>query len=158
MSISSARSRLLIGLGNYCASDDAIGPRLIEHIAEKGLEKGFRAIDLSGNPLNLLSYLEPATARILIVDCARMGRKPGSCVFFKANDVKTQKRLPGMSTHEGDVLKILDLAEQMKYRIPPLEFMGIEPQSTESGIGLSQPLESRLPEYAAIAVKKLCGG
>ena len=159
MSNSSAKSRrFLIGLGNYCACDDAIGPRLIEHVAEQGLERGFRAIDLSGNPLNLLAYLEPATACILIVDCARMGLRPGDCAFFKARDVETQKRLAGMSTHEADALKILDLARQMKYRIPPMTFMGIEPKTTRSGIGLSRALESRLPEYAAIAARKLCGG
>ena len=156
MSSSSAKSRLLIGLGNYCASDDAIGPRLIEHVAEQGMDRGFRALDLSGNPLNLLSYLDRTAERILIVDCARMGRRPGEYSFFKPDEVKTKKRLPGMSTHEGDVLKILDLARQMSYRIPPMLFMGIEPKTARSGMGLSPLLENRLSEYAKASIRKLC--
>ncbi len=47
--------RYLIGLGNYMAGDDAVGLRIVEEIAAKGLEHGFRAVDLSSNSLNLVS-------------------------------------------------------------------------------------------------------
>lgn len=146
--------RYLIGVGNYCAWDDSIGLRIVEYVVEKGLEKGFRAIDLSGNVLNLLNYLEPGTESILIVDSARMGRRPGEYEFFRPEDVETKKELSGLTTHEGDLLKILALAREMGYRIPPITFMGIEPQDTRDEMGLSPELLRRLPEYAAQAAAR----
>ena len=147
------RMRYLIGVGNYCAWDDSIGLRLIEHIAQAGLERGFRAIDLSGNSLNLLDYLESSTEHILIVDSAKMGRRPGECEFFKPEDVRTQKELRGLSTHEGDLLKILELARLMNYPIPPITIMGIEPEEIKNEMGLSATLAGRIPEYAQAAIR-----
>jgi len=150
--------RYLIGAGNYTAFDDSIGLRIVEWIAEQGLEKGFRAIDLSGNTLNLFTYLEKPTEHILIADSARMGKRPGAYAFFKPEDVRTKKKLAGMTTHEGDLLKILEFARQMRYHIPPITFMGIEPQEFKNEIGLSEALARRLPEYARAAIRRCLDG
>ncbi|HAM35088.1 MAG TPA: hypothetical protein DEB40_01650 [Elusimicrobia bacterium] len=146
--------RYLIGVGNYCAFDDSIGLRIVERIAEGGLEQGFRAIDLSGNTLNLLNFLEPATEHILIVDSARMGKAPGEHAFFSPAQVETRKELSGLTTHEGDLLKILEFARQMNYHLPPITFMGIEPQSVDNAMGLSEALRLRLPEYVDAAIRR----
>ncbi|MDD5628103.1 MAG: hydrogenase maturation protease [Elusimicrobia bacterium] len=149
--------RYLIGVGTYAAFDDSIGLRLIEHIAERGLEKGFRAIDLSGNTINLLDYLEPATEHILIVDSARIGRRPGEFEFFKPEDVESKKELSGLSTHEGDLLKTLEFARAMKRHIPPITLMGIQPEVIKNEMGLSPALTARLAEYAEAAVRRCLG-
>ena len=146
--------RYLIGVGTYAAFDDSIGLRIVELIAEGGLEQGFRAIDLSGNTVNLLNYLEPDTEHILIVDGAKMGRKAGEYEFFKPEDVETKKELSGLSTHEGDLLKVLELARQLKYPIPPITFMGIEPETIKNEMGLSAALQARLDEYVSAAVRR----
>ena len=136
------------------AFDDSIGLRLIEHIVERGLEQGFRAIDLSGNMVNLLDYLEAGTERILIVDSAKMGRQAGEYEFFQPQDVQTKKELAGISTHEGDLLKILEFARELKYHIPPITLMGIEPETIKSEMGLSATLQDRLPEYIQAAIRR----
>jgi hydrogenase maturation protease len=118
------------------------------------LERGFRAIDLSGNTINLLDYLAESTEHILIVDSARMGKKPGEQEFFKPEDVETKKELTGLTTHEGDLLKVLEFARQLKYPIPPITFMGIEPESVKNEMGLSEALQSQLSEYADAAIRR----
>ncbi|MFA6028670.1 MAG: hydrogenase maturation protease [Elusimicrobiota bacterium] len=150
--------KYLIGVGVYVGYDDSVGLRLIEHVSEGGLEKGFRAVEIGGNMLNLFSYLEAGVEKILVVDSAKMGKAPGDYMFFKPEQVESQKVLAGVSTHEGDVLKTLELARQTGYRIPPIEFMGIEPKRVEPEMGLSPELERRLPEYAAAAVERLTRG
>jgi hydrogenase maturation protease len=147
--------RYLVGFGNYTAYDDSIGLRIIEYIAERGLEHGFRALDLSTNSLNLVSYLDPDTKAILIVDSARMGMAPGETRFFTPRDVESQKQPGHLSTHEGDVLKVLELARAMQYPTPPIVIMGIEPESVRGEIGLSKTLQERLPAYAAAAIARL---
>jgi len=89
---------------------------------------------------------------MLIVDAARMGLPPGDVRFFAPEDVESRKDLAGFSTHEGDVLKVIELARAMGYQIPRLELMGIEPLTTEPGIGLSEPLVGKLSDYVAAAI------
>jgi hydrogenase maturation protease len=147
--------RYLVGLGNYTAGDDAVGVRVVEHIVANGLERGFVAVDLSTNALNLVSYLGPHTEAVLVIDATHLGLEPGEYRFFSPDEVETQKELAGLSTHEGDILKVLTLAMSAGYPIPPLAIMGIEPCSMESGIGLSERLARLVPTYAAAAIERL---
>jgi hydrogenase maturation protease len=147
--------RYLVGFGNYTSCDDSIGLRIVEYVAERGLEQGFRALDLSTNSLNLVSYLNADTEAILIVDSAKMGMAPGETRCFTPEEVESRKEPGHLSTHEGDVLKVLELARAMGYPAPPIMIMGIEPERVTSGIGLSKTLEERLPAYAASAIARL---
>ncbi len=147
--------RYLVGFGNYTSLDDSIGLRIIEYVAERGLEQGFRTLDLSTNSLNLVSYLNADTEAILIVDSAKMGMVPGEARFFTPEEVESRKQPGHLSTHEGDVLRVLELARAMGYPAPPIVIMGIEPERVTSEIGLSKTLEERLPAYAAAAIARL---
>ncbi len=147
--------RYLIGVGNYTAGDDAIGLRIVEAIADAGLDRGFRAIDLSSNSLNLVTYLTPDTEAILIVDSARMGLEPGEARFFGPGDAETRKTDGGLSTHEGDVLKVLALARAIGLPMPRLRLMGIEPGAIDPGTGLSAVLDSRMAGYVGSAIDEL---
>ncbi len=147
--------RYLIGVGNCTASDDGVGPRIVELIAEQGLEHGFRAIDLSGDTFSLVSYLEPATEAILVVDSALMGLPPGEARFFSPADVDVRTPPAGLSTHESDILAVLELARAIGYPVPPLAVMGIEPATVEPGMSLSPAIADRVPGYAAAAIERL---
>jgi hydrogenase maturation protease len=147
--------RYLIGLGNYTAGDDAVGVRVIEHVVANGLDRGFTAVDLSTDALSLIAYLNPDTEAVLVVDATRLGVEPGEYRFFSPDEVETKKELAGLSTHEGDALKVVELARGAGYAIPPLAIMGIEPRDMVSGIELSDRLAERVPAYAAAAIEHL---
>jgi len=149
--------RYLIGLGNYTGGDDAVGVHVVEHVVDHGLDRGFVAVNLATNAMNLIAYLEPETEAVLVIDAACLDLEPGEYRFFSPDEVETQKELPGMSTHEGDALRVLSLAASAGYTIPPLAIMGIEPCEMASGIGLSECLAKRVPEYAAAAIERLSG-
>lgn len=144
--------RYLIGIGTYMGLDDSIGLRIAEAIAGRGLDCGFRAIDLPGNLLDVLHYCDPDTEDLLVVDSARMGLEAGEYRFFSVDDVVTRKTLDGISTHEGDLMKVLELARELGLAIPPITLLGIEPAEIAPQIGLSSTLEQRFEEYVARAV------
>ena len=147
--------RYLIGIGSYYGRDDSIGLRIAEHIGEAGLDQGFRAIDLGGNLLDLVHYLHAETEQVLIVDSARMGRVPGDFAFFEPEQVSSRKVIGGISTHEGDLLKVLELAAAMEDRLPPVTIMGIEPAELRDEPGLSGVLSERFDEYVTGALEFL---
>ena len=139
------------------AGDDAVGPRVIEHVVANGLDRGFVAVDLSTDALSLVAYLNVDTEAVLVVDAAHLGLAPGDFRFFSPDEVETQKELSGLTTHEGDALKVVELARGVGYPIPPLAVMGIEPCEMGDGMTLSERLEERLPAYAAAAIDHLAG-
>lgn len=149
--------RYLIGLGNYLAGDDGVGLHVVEHVVANGLDRGFTAVDLATNALDIVSHLGPETEAVLVVDAAYLGLEPGEYRIFAPEEVETQKKLAGFSTHEGDPLKVLDLARAAGLRIPAFAVMGIEPCGVEHGAALSERLRARLPEYARAAVEHLGG-
>jgi len=144
--------RYLIGTGNYAGFDDSIGLRVAETIADDGVDHGFRVIDLGGNLLDLIHYLDSGSEAVLIVDSARMGMAPGEYAFFGPEQVQTRKQLAGFSTHEGDLLKVLDLAASLGRQLPTVTILGIEPEEIRTEVGLSAALASRLEEYVLAAL------
>jgi hydrogenase maturation protease len=147
--------RYLIGIGNYYGRDDSVGLRVAEEVGERGLDDGFRAIDLGGNLLDLVHYLGAGTEQVLIVDSARMGLEPGGYAFFSADQVESRKELAGISTHEGDLLKVLEFASAIVEPLAPVTILGIEPAELRDEPGLSEPLEAHLDEYIDAAVRFL---
>lgn len=149
--------RHLIGIGTYYGRDDSVGLRIVERIEEAGLDRDFRAVDMGGNLLDLLHYLDEDTERVLIVDCARMGLEPGEFTFFSPDDARSVKGNHGLSTHEGDLLKVLEFAAAVRGELPPVTIMGIEPAEVGEGEGLSAVLAARLDEYVEEAVRFMTG-
>ncbi|MCM2323475.1 MAG: hydrogenase maturation protease [Oligoflexia bacterium] len=147
--------RYIIGIGNYSMADDSIGLRLIETIADRGMNTDFEAIDLSDNGLNLFNYLSESTEKMLWVDCVKMGKRPGEFTVFSPELTESQKVLTQMTTHEGDMLKILTMARQAGYPIPPIRILGIEPEKLEPVFELSPILQSRFEEYLGEAIRQI---
>jgi hydrogenase maturation protease len=147
--------RYLIGIGNYYGLDDSIGLRIAEIIGERGLDRGFRAVDMGGNLIDLVHYLGAEIEQVLVVDSAKMGRAPGEFQFFSPDAVTSRKALSGASTHEGDLMNVLELAASLGEPLAPITIMGIEPAELRSEPGLSPVLASRLEEYVDAAVARI---
>jgi hydrogenase maturation protease len=146
--------RYLVGLGNWTMGDDSIGLRVVEEIVARKLEKGFEAVSLFESGINLIQYFEAETERIVMIDTVRAGREPGEFFLFHPGDVASHKDLGNVSTHEGDILKVIEFARQLKYPIPPITIMGIEPLNVGPG-DLSDLLRSKMESYLTAAVASL---
>ncbi len=146
--------RFLVGLGNWTMGDDSVGLRVVERIVEKKLDKAFEAVLLPDSGLNLIDYFTPETEKIVIVDTVRSGKRPGEFVFFRPEDVESRKELPNVSSHEGDILKVIELARQLKYPIPEIVVLGIEPERVGPG-ELTRTIEERLDAYVTAALSQL---
>ena len=147
--------RYLIGIGSYQMADDSIGLRIVEHIIENGLDKGFEAVDIADEGTRLLSYLEQETEKIVLVDAVGLGLAAGEYRLFEPKDVQTTKEIQGLTTHEGDALKILEFARSLGYFIPPLTILGIQPGNLEHGMDLSPALQDRFDTYLKVALEEI---
>jgi len=127
--------------------DDGIGLRLVEAASSHGLPDGVEAVELKNDALGLIACLGPETERILLVDCVKMGASPGGWRLFSPEEVSTIKKVARATTHEGDLLQVIELVRQTGFTVPPITVMGIEPACVEPGMELSEELSTRLEEY-----------
>lgn len=149
------KKRYIIGLGNYSKNDDSIGLRIVEHIVDNNLDTDFQAIEVGNDGMRLLNYFAPETEKILVLDCALMDKKPGDYVLFNPDEVSSRKQAGKISTHEGDILKIIDLAKQLDYPVPLIRCLAIEPKSLEMDMTLSGILQKKIEEYVQIAIEEI---
>ncbi len=151
--------RYLVGVGNYSMGDDSVGLRLVEAIADRGLDikHGFGLAEIGHDGLRLLDYCREDVELLVLMDCVNMGRTPGESLVFAPSDVVSQKRVAGYSTHEGDMLKTLELAPSLGHTVPPVKILGIQTESMTPVMELSAPLQRRFEEYLQQAVKLVSG-
>jgi hydrogenase maturation protease len=149
--------RYILGLGNYVMGDDSIGLRIIEHIADNGLEDGFEAVEIGNNGMNVLTYFEDDTELIVVVDAADTGATPGEVVCFSPDEVDSKKVVGNISTHEGDILKLIELARQIDQPIPPIRIVAIQPKSMAMADTLSPELEANFSTYIQTVLNEIKG-
>lgn len=147
--------RYIIGIGNYSRADDSIGLRIVEHIAQNGLDRGFEAIDIADEGIRLLFYFNEETEKILLIDAVDFGLAGGEFRLFEPQDVETTKNMNRLTSHEGDILKVLGIARNLGYTIPPITILGIQPGSLEPVMELSPALQAKFDRYLKIALEEI---
>ena len=151
---------LVAGLGNPLAGDEGIGIALVEKLsalAEQGKlpSDAVEYLDAGTGGMRLLHKLD-GRKKLILIDCAKMGQKPGTIRRFSPEDVKSVKQLAGLSLHEMDILKLLDLGEQLGHRPAEVVIFGIEPACLELNPHLSAELSARFDSYIEVITSEIC--
>ena len=159
----------VIGLGDILLSDEGIGVHLVRQIAKQsaspkagetsptGGQDNFPGVDFieaGAAGMNLL-HLIANRKKALMIDCAKMGEKPGTIRRFTANEVSSVKRLTHFSLHEIDILQVMNLSKQLGECPEEVVFFGIEPASLSPGQNLSEILSAKINLYTADICKEL---
>jgi hydrogenase maturation protease len=146
---------LVAGLGNPMMGDEGIGVRVLERLQDE-TEQFPRAEfkDLGAGGLTLVHAAE-GFRKLIIIDCARMGEKPGTIRRFRPEEVESTKRQSGQSLHEADIMQVLELADMSGDAPGEVVVFGIQPRSVEFRNGLSAPLQTNLSSYVEAVRREL---
>jgi hydrogenase maturation protease len=141
----SRSSLLILGLGNLLCSDDGLGAFVAQAIAgTRIVPDGVTVLDGGTLGLSLLPYLEDAD-RAILVDAIQADAPPGTLVRIEGEDVGPAVAAR-LSVHQVGVSDLIEAA-RWRDRVPPtLVLLGVVPQTTDLGIGLSAPVDARMPE------------
>jgi len=140
----SRSSLLVLGLGNLLCRDDGLGAFVAREIAgTRIIPDGVRVLDGGTLGLSLLPYLEDAEHAILI-DAIQAHEPVGSLVRLEGEDVGPAVAAR-LSVHQVGVSDLIEAA-RWRGRIPPtLVLLGIVPETTDLGVGLSAPVLAAMP-------------
>lgn len=147
----------IIGLGNCLLRDEGIGVAVVEQL--KRFYQVPQHVDVLEYGTTGMAVVHEMAQRekVVFVDCAGMGEKPGSIRRFTPPEVASTKYMSGWSQHEGDLLQIIQLSQNLGEAPEEIVIFGIEPETTEPGEQLSQTLQSRLPEYIETLLAEVRG-
>jgi hydrogenase maturation protease len=140
----SRSSLLVLGLGNLLCRDDGLGAFVAREIAgTRIIPDGVRVLDGGTLGLSLLPYLEDAE-RAILVDAIQADEPVGSLVRLDGEDVGPAVAAR-LSVHQVGVSDLIEAA-RWRGRIPPtLVLLGIVPETTDLGVGLSAPVLAAMP-------------
>ncbi len=149
----SASRLLILGLGNLLCSDDGLGALVAAAIAEtRDLPEGVRVLDGGTLGLSLLPYLEDAE-RAILVDAIQADAPPGTIVRVEGEDVGPAVAAR-LSVHQVGVSDLIEAA-RWRGRVPPtLVLLGIVPETTELGVGLSAPVRASAGDLLTIVCEE----
>jgi len=87
-----------------------------------------------------------------------MGLAPGELRRFTPEDVNTVKQMTHLSLHEVDIMRVIELAEMIGQRPDEIIIFGIQPETIEPQMALTETLQRRVPEYLAALVEEILPG
>jgi hydrogenase maturation protease len=145
---------VVLGIGNILLSDEGVGVRVVEALAAAGdWPAEVELIDGGTCGMEMLDQLEGLDL-LVVVDCVRGGRAPGTPVVLRDEAVPKFFRTK-LSPHQiglADVLASLELTG----RAPgETVIVGIEPESLALGMELTPAIAARLPELVDLTQAEL---
>lgn len=155
LSMNNSRS-LILGVGNPLRRDDGFGPEVIRCLLDATGKKEVPAfpntttakinddsvdmIDGGTDGLGLLEYIKNYK-KVFLIDAVEMGTVPGTIKVFTPGDALFHIHNDSLSTHGFGIAELIKLAQGLDI-LPDLTVIGIQPQDTGYGKGLSKTVQS----------------
>jgi hydrogenase maturation protease len=141
---------LILGVGNKLLKDEGVGVHFIETLQKEQLPPGVEVEDGGARGIDLLTLIR-GRKLVIIVDSAHMGEEPGTVRTFESEEI-IQKHTKGFSVHGASLADTLKLGEHLGV-LPDIVIVGVEPETIEIDIGLSDTASKTLGEIRKVVEK-----
>ena len=133
----------VFGAGSRMMRDEGIGIAVLEALSRRRLPDGVALRETGTDGYGLVNDLEDTDVAI-IVDCADMGKPPGTVLAFSPEDVESTARDRRMSLHSIDLLGVIQLAQALGLT-SRIRLVVVQPQVVALGEELSEAVAAALP-------------
>ena len=137
-------STLVLGIGNLLMTDDGVGVRLVQQLADGyRFPEVVRVLDGGTLGLDLLPQLE-GVERLLVVDAVETGEQAGSLVRLSGDEIPLALATK-VSPHQMGLKDLLTVADLQGNAPAEMVLWGVQPESVEMDMQLSAPVAAALP-------------
>jgi len=143
----------IIALGNELYGDDGIGPAVLDELRNRMGDTYTDLINAGNDAFILLDYLLRADT-VIIIDCARMGKKPGEILKFRTSQMIPQWISNLISLHGLSVSDVLALARELGWSADCV-IIGVEPKSIVFNTGLSEEISRTVPAIIDLVMEEV---
>lgn len=136
---------LLVGVGNEMRGDDGLGIVAARELRRR-LGPEIRVVELQGDGATLMNEWTGAT-HVFVVDAISSGGPPGTLHCINARVQQLPKHFLAPSSHAFGVVEAIRLSTQIDRLPQNIMVAGIEAESFDQGIGLSNSVIHSFPEF-----------
>ncbi len=144
----------IFGIGNILLSDDGIGIHIINRLKEDyEFPESIEIIDGGTKGLDLLPLFENRD-KVLFIDAANFKKEPGTIGTIEGDKIPAflgQK----LSVHHIGIPDMLFAAKLMEITPPEMCLIGIQPESMETSLELTDPVKNNFDELLNSVLDKL---
>lgn len=135
----------IIGVGNILLRDEGVGPKVAEILKKNyKFEPEIEIIDGGTLGLDLLPFIEKFK-KIIIIDIVDFQRKPGYVGVLKGDEIPPYLKTR-FSMHHVGVQDLLEVARLMDIMPEELFLVGIQPETIDMGLDLSDTVAGKINE------------
>ena len=145
----------VMGLGNVLQQDDALGPFVIQTLlAGWEFADGVDVLDLGTPGLELSPYLQGLDA-LIVVDTVRSDGAPGELRTYDREQLLRHPPAQRTSPHDPGLKETLLVLELHDLSPPRVLVVGVIPERSGHGIGLSEPVLAAVPRAVETVLDEL---
>ena len=137
---------LVLALGNPLRGDDGAGRAILERLRGTAVSTPYITFLDGGTPGLEMALTLQGYDKVIVIDAANLGAEPGTWRRFCLSDVSLiQKANMNGTLHDAGLAEALALAEALDILPPEIILYGIQPESVEWEIGLSEAVQEAFP-------------
>lgn len=144
---------LVMAVGNILRSDDGFADAVLRELAEMELPETVELFDAGTSIIDLMEIFN-GRERLIVIDAVRGGQAPGTLYRFSPEEVEAGA-LPMNSLHQVGLLETLKLGELVNCKPGQTVVIGIQPETTALGIGLSEAVSAQVQRAAGLVLKEI---
>ncbi len=145
---------LVLGVGNILLSDESVGVRAVEMLAERYAFPS--AVELLDGGTAGMELLECIARRdlVIIADAVKSGQAPGTVVRIAGDEVPAFFRTR-ISPHQLGISEILATLRITDETPGEVVIIGVEPQSLATSLEMTPPVAAALPRLVQGVIDEL---
>jgi len=146
----------VVGAGNLLLGDEGVGVHVVEALNKEYVPPFVTIVDAGTALVDILGSLR-GYERILLVDALRAGGSPGSLYRFEMGQLqeRAEKGQLVMSLHQSGLLEAVALARFRGLNPDSITIIGVEPESLQPGIELSETVSRRVPDVCHLVLEEI---
>lgn len=134
---------LVLGIGNPVMTDDGIGVRAVQLLAERyRFPEQVTVLDGGTLGLDLLPQISQAR-RLLIIDAVETGAPPGTLIRLSGGEIPLALKAR-LSPHQMGLKDLLAVGSLLGQSPQEIVLWGVQPQTVEVALHLSPPVAAQL--------------
>ena len=141
------KKKLVLGVGNAFRSDDSIGPRVVDLLAQNG-QTGANLEKQSGEGTALMQAWKEYD-QVILIDAVRSGAAAGTIHRFDAQEEFFEPDFFHYSSHAFGVAEAIEMSRVLGTLPHKLLVVGVEGRCFEPGEALSPQVEEALAKIVS---------
>lgn len=145
---------LVLGVGNILLSDEGVGVRVVEALAERFvLPDGVDVVDGGTSGMDMLDIIGDRD-HLILVDAVRSAGGPGSVIRLSGDEVPAFFRTK-ISPHQLGISDLLAALRLLEREPKGITLIGIEPQDLRTALELSPTIAAKVDRLVEMVIEDL---